>query len=197
MPQNKISISVGEINLKPANTTFLHDFIWTRYSEQLSKLQQTVVGFLADYNKHPVIKIGYKASVEGDATIEDFEMKVGDFAPVQVAVVGKSELNYTATREANDRESVFAVFDKMAADFKNVMYESKGVDLISQSLFHPVRSLLGSIMSTTQDVSIITGLDVNPWGQQFEMVVFCHDDTDFQSGLRILIRSPKVEPKEA
>lgn len=196
MPLNQIAITLDDVNLKPANTEFLKQHVWSRYGDQLSKLQQVVVGFMSDFTKHPTIKIGYTALTGDQYTTEHFNMRIGSFEPVQVAVLSGQQINYTAPHEANDRDAVFSKFDEMAARFKGVYYADGHAELISQSLFHTVRPLLGSIMSATQDVSIMVGLDRNPWGDQFEMLVFCHEDTDFQSGIRILIRSPRIEAGE-
>ncbi len=195
MPQNQIAISLSSVDLKPSNTEFLKQHVWSRYNEHFLKMQQIIVNFMADYNRHPIIRIGYVCAAGDKATQENFDMTIGSLAPVQICVSAGPMINYTAPNEANDRDAVYALYDDMAAHFKNVMYESGGQQLVSQALFHQVRPLLGSILSAGDDIGVKVGLDRNPWGDQFEMVVFCLS-SDSSDAIRILIRSPRIEAGE-
>lgn len=152
MNQNdKFNIEIGNLNYKPAGTSFLNEHIWSRSNAAFTPLHVLIVGYLADLQGHPVLQTGYGAYVAENQHSETMSLSFGDMKILQVEFFEDPNLAVDTTgAHFMGVDDTLELFDEFAATHKNVMYANNDREFTAQTINYPVRHLLRSFLRAAE-----------------------------------------------
>ena len=184
----KFEISVGSIDLKPKNVTFLADHLWSQYVPEMKAVHDKIVAFLSDFNKHPVIDVAYNVSAESDKIHEIFKMRVDRIEVAEIAMhqyIGEFVDGNEPIEVMKDKLSMLAEFDNVGKAYRGVRYDSGTKDIEVQSVFHNMRRLVADVAGNLESEDVCFDAYVKETGGGFTLFVFPKKDNHHYISVRV------------